>query len=592
MSVPPVDSAPGSRPSRALVLVGAALAAAAVTYLLLVLTNGDIPRGTSVLGIPLDGQSTDEALATLNAEADRAVVPIPVTAGAVSADLDPAQAGLTWDIPATVAAAAKPVWNPLLLLGGLFGSSDVDPVVTADAESLRTELDALAADADVPVVEGSVQFADGVATAIEPVPGSQLDLDAAAEAVIAGYLRTQDPVELPMREVPVTISADEVQRALTEFAEPALSAPVAVTVGGQTVTVTPVQLSAALSVEAVDGTLQPRLDADALVAASPGLTDVESPATDAVIDVVGGAVTIAPSKPGREFDTAQLAEAVLPVLTETGAGRQASAVLRTLEADLTTAQAQALGVVEEVSSYRTTYPYAAYRLTNIHRAADLIDGVLLLPGETFSLNETVGERTEANGFAKGTIIKDGRFFEDFGGGVSQVATTAFNAMFFAGLEDVEHKPHSFYISRYPVGREATVAWPVVDLRFRNDSPHGVLVKTSYTDRSVTVSLWSTKVWDIESITGPRTDRKAPKTVYDPSDKCLPQSPVDGFRIVVTRVFKKGDEEVKREDFKTTYRPADRVLCRAEPKPAPSPSASPSASASPSPSPTPTPTASP
>ena len=90
---------------------------------------------------------------------------------------------------------------------------------------------------------------------------------------------------------------------------------------------------------------------------------------------------------------------------------------------------------------------------------------MLKPGETFSLNDTVGERTEANGFTKGFIISDGIFKEDLGGGVSQMATTTFNAMFFAGLEDVEHKPHSFYIDRYPVGREATVAWGAVDLRF-------------------------------------------------------------------------------------------------------------------------------
>ena len=93
------------------------------------------------------------------------------------------------------------------------------------------------------------------------------------------------------------------------------------------------------------------------------------------------------------------------------------------------------------------------------RAAELVNGTLLKPGEEFSLNEVVGERTAENGFTKGFIISDGVFKEDLGGGVSQVATTTFNAMFFAGLEDVEHKPHSFYIDRYPVGREATVAWP-------------------------------------------------------------------------------------------------------------------------------------
>ena len=124
----------------------------------------------------------------------------------------------------------------------------------------------------------------------------------------------------------------------------------------------------------------------------------------------------------------------------------------------------------------------------------------------FSLNGIVGERTVANGFTEGYIISDGILVTDLGGGVSQMATTTFNPAFFAGLEDVEHKPHSFYIDRYPMGREATVAWGSVDLRFKNDTPYGVLVtadvtpSTPTTSGVVTVSMWSTKFWDITSRT--------------------------------------------------------------------------------------------
>ena len=150
------------------------------------------------------------------------------------------------------------------------------------------------------------------------------------------------------------------------------------------------------------------------------------------------------------------------------------------EPDFTTEDARALGIKEQVSTFTTYYPYAEYRNINIGRAAELVNGTVLKPGETFSLNDTVGERTAENGFTEGFIISDGVFKEDFGGGVSQMATTTFNAMFFAGLEDVEHKPHSFYIDRYPVGREATVAWGAVDLRFKNDTDHGVLIQANVT----------------------------------------------------------------------------------------------------------------
>ena len=177
--------------------------------------------------------------------------------------------------------------------------------------------------------------------------------------------------------------------------------------------------------------------------------------------------------------------------------------------------AQGLGVVERVATYTTYYPSDfPPRLTNIHRAADLMDHTLVLPGRVFSLNRTVGERTEARGFAAGFIINNGQLEVDFGGGVSQLATTTFNAAYFAGLDLVEHHAHSFYISRYPEGRDATVAWGFKDLRFRNDSPHGVFITTAYTNSSVTVTIYGTKRFRIESVKGPRYDVKPFKVVDD------------------------------------------------------------------------------
>ena len=139
----------------------------------------------------------------------------------------------------------------------------------------------------------------------------------------------------------------------------------------------------------------------------------------------------------------------------------------------------------------------------------------MLPGKVFSLNNAVGERTEARGFAAGFIINNGKLEVDFGGGVSQLATTTFNAAYFAGLEIVEHNPHSFYISRYPEGRESTIAWGYKDMRFRNDSPHGIFITTSWTSGSVTVSIYGTKRYRIESVKGPRFDIKPFSVVYDP-----------------------------------------------------------------------------
>src|SRR5204862_4184750 len=133
----------------------------------------------------------------------------------------------------------------------------------------------------------------------------------------------------------------------------------------------------------------------------------------------------------------------------------------------------------------------------------------------------------------------GRFAKDYGGGTSQVATTTFNAAFFAGLRILEHKPHSFYISRYPAGREATVAWPDVDLRFQNDSGHAVVIDTSYTDSTVTVTMWGTKVWGVRSESSGRYHVRSYGVVYDPTPACVAQPGVEGFDIDVTRVFLRG-----------------------------------------------------
>ena len=174
-----------------------------------------------------------------------------------------------------------------------------------------------------------------------------------------------------------------------------------------------------------------------------------------------------PAKPGVTFEPGRgrrRPSSTRSPSRRASARRPSSATVA--EPEFTTKDARALKIKEQVSTFTTYYPYADYRNINIGRAAELVNGTVLKPGETFSLNDMVGERTAENGFTEGFIISDGIFKEDLGGGVSQMATTTFNAMFFAGLEDVEHKPHSFYIDRYPVGREATVAWGAVDLRFQ------------------------------------------------------------------------------------------------------------------------------
>ena len=220
------------------------------------------------------------------------------------------------------------------------------------------------------------------------------------------------------------------------------------------------------------------------------------------MQIVAGKPKVIPAVDGQVVARDKVVPAILSILPKPEGERKAAVGLSQSKAKLTTEAAQALGITEVMGQFTTKFPHADYRNVNIGTAARKINGTLLKPDETFSLNKIVGERTKENGFTEGNIINGGKFVLDLGGGVSQSATTTFNAAFFAGLKDVEHKAHSVYISRYPVGREATVAWPSVDLKFLNDSGHGILVQTLFTastpgtQGSITVKIWGTKVWDI------------------------------------------------------------------------------------------------
>ncbi|HRK48378.1 MAG TPA: VanW family protein, partial [Nocardioides sp.] len=290
---------------------------------------------------------------------------------------------------------------------------------------------------------------------------------------------------------------------------------------------------------------------------------------NAEVRLLAGKPRVIPAKPGVTFDQAEVDAAFLDLVTRPEGERELEVPAQVVEPGFTTEDAQALAITEQVSEFTTYFPYAEYRNTNIGRAAELVDGTVVKPGETFSLNGTVGERTAENGFTEGFIISNGIFKEDLGGGVSQMATTTFNAAFFAGMTDVEHKPHSFYIDRYPVGREATVAWPTVDLRFRNDTPYGVLIHAHLTPSTpsaqgvLTVRMFSTPYWDITTKTGDRYAFTSPATRTLDTADCYPNTGYGGFDIDIWRYWRRvGSDEVERtEKMHTTYIPSDTVICK-------------------------------
>lgn len=541
------------------------------------LTGTRMPAGTTVAQVEVGAMTPAAALTALEkGVADRLDTPIRVQHGEQTFELVPADIGLVLDAEASIdAAGGARSWDPRDMWALLFGDRDYGPQLTVDDDKLDGAVGTIAETVDVPVVEAFISFPEAQPEPREPVAGELVEREKLAAAIADAYLMTDEPVSVATSTVEPQVDSEGLAEAMTTIAEPAVSAPVALQVGEQTVDLPVTAYTPALTVEVVEGQLQPKIDAKALEQPlTDSTTGIGAKAVDARVVIENNQPVVVPSKPGVGLDPATMAEQLLPVITKAGAERSISVEATPVQPEFTTEDAEALGIREKISTFTTTYPHAHYRNVNQGRAAELLNGTILKPGETFSFNDTVGERTVARGFAVGTVINGGVFREELGGGVSQVVTTAYNAAFFAGLEDIEHHPHAFYISRYPVGREATVYYGHLDLRFKNSLKNGVLIR-AYTNPStpgsqgaMTVEIWGTKEYEVRAAESPRRNFRQPGVRYDDTNRCVPQAPIQGFDIDIYRTFYANGQKVKSETATARYQAADHVICGPEPEPEP------------------------
>jgi vancomycin resistance protein YoaR len=284
---------------------------------------------------------------------------------------------------------------------------------------------------------------------------------------------------------------------------------------------------------------------------------------DATFRIHGERVSVVRSRPGREVDAERVAAAISAHPERPAVG----AVFSQVQPELTTDKAKALKITQLVSEFTTPYPCCAPRVSNIQRAAEILDGGIIKQGALFSLNEALGERTAKRGFVLAPMIEAGKLVDAVGGGVSQVATTFYNAAFFAGLDLIEHTPHEFYISRYPMGREATVSWGGPELVFRNDWPAAILIKVSAGDASITVRFYSTKLGRrVETTTGEPYDYTAATTVrvFNPSlppgtEDVVQGGGVSGFTVDYTRKVWQGKKLRRDERWTVRYRPENTII---------------------------------
>ncbi len=561
----------------AAVAVGASIAAllAVLVGLAFAGSRSELAPGTHVAGVDVGGLTRSEAIGKLDALfEEHADEPVTFVAGSTSYSFAANQLGVQPDWRGAVVAAERagdgfgPLRGFRRLRARVFGA-EVLPRVAVSNAALEYVLDKIAEDVDrapksAALVRRGLRF-----RVVPEQAGTRLDRAAGAEVVVRTLGAVDRPDAAASTALPIRVTEPPVDAAVlagaARRARLAVSAPVVLRAAGRTFRIPRSRVARLLSL--------PRGGATKLAIAGPQadayfrrLSDgIGRPATDATFAVYGETVQIVPSRPGLELNVPAAARAILRAATRP-TNRVAQLTVVRADPERTTADALAMGIDTRMASYKTYYSGTADRITNLQLGVRELDGTLVAPGGTFSLNDAIGERTEERGFRPAPVIIGNEYEEEVGGGTSQVATTVFNAAWEAGLEITERHPHSLYISRYQLGRDATVYWPSLDLKFVNDTKAWVLVRGFVEGDGISVGIYGGERRRVESSATDLvvTGRVPVERVKDPT---LPKGKTvveeEGSaptRTSATRTIYSADGQlIDEETWTTSYEGEDRVV---------------------------------
>ena len=563
---------PGTK--RPLPRLGVVIAVAVVVLLVVVVaagalraeSGGDrIPDNVRIDGVDVSGLTPAEAERAVRFRADQVAddqIEVTSADGAgFRLQTTPQALGATPRLKLAVEEAREPRG----LVGRALAGAGVGPTREVELEYRlsRPRVDGLvarveralnkpAADATARLVGGKIVVADGR-------NGFGVDPD----LLIAQLQELPARIELRREALTPRIDLEEANRAKAQ-AERVLAGPTQVSIDGRGVEV-PVDVKRrALRFESRPPRLLVRLSPAVIVDhIRPAFASRIQPARDADFRIRGERVSVTASQTGRRLAGKEIA---LEMVRRPGAA-SVPARFAVEQPELTTQEARDLKITELIATFTTPYSCCPPRVTNIQRAAEVLDGTIIPAENLFSLNDALGERTAERGFVAAPQIAAGKLEDAVGGGVSQVAATIYNAAFFGGMEIVDHTPHAFFIPRYPAGREATVSWRTPELVFRNDWDAGVLMKVVAGSNAITVSLYSSKLGRrVEESTGERTsfteptERITTNPDLEPGTRSVEQSfGSGGFTVSYTRTVYVGDEVKREEDYTWTYQPQDAFI---------------------------------
>jgi len=532
-----------------------------------VMLRSAVLPGVKVAGIDLGGLSRADARAKIEATLGSNLArPVTVVVGTRDFTTRPSRL-YELDVAATEAAAYAEARGSLLssltsIVLPFAADREVDPVLRvlppgrqALAERLG-ELTSRPVSARVSMQDLTPVVFPGRIGAVVDEPGLIVAL---RDTALSGSGTLSVPLQ---RQAPAITTAEA--RAAAADAEKLVSAPVTIRFrGGDVGRLWPRTLAGLVRFQPAEGGYSLVLAPDAVTrAVSRFVASATREPVDATFAVKGNHVRVIRSRGGTRVASTKGAAAILAAGLAPGGARAATVTLTKQQAELTTQDAKALGIKRRISAFTTDMGVSSSnRIHNVLLMGRYLDGTIVRPGQTFSFNGTIGPRTVERGFVEGQMILGGLLVPSIGGGVCQVATTIFNAAFEAGLPIRERHNHSFYISHYPMGRDATVSWGGPNLVFRNDLDHAILIKASGNSSTLTVSFYGTRQGrKVIATTSAPTAYTSPTLQYavDPS---APAGSVrtepgggPGFSVNVHRKVVENGKVIRKDDFFTRYTP--------------------------------------
>ena len=546
-----------------------------------------VPPNTKLFGYEIGSKLSPNVYEQINiAVKDKVDNPINFQTPQGTFTATPEQLGLELDLPATVNDIRKNIF--IFLKSALF-STEIKPTINLDENSFKIALAKVITENTKSPINATLATQGGRVVTTEAVSGTEIDWEKTKNSLRESWLYEGRKAEVVIAFIPPAVSNEDVNKVRSNLADLAIASSITLKIGERSIEISPEVIGTALRFIPNKEKLESQFDETVIVnEISRQIPNIQTTASDAKFDFIGDKVFVVPAQEGIRFKPGQLDAALSPAFRQKDnrVVNLDGAVVKPL---VTTESLEALGIKEQLSTFRQDFDYLPYRETNVGQAARYMDGKILKPGEIFSMNETIKERTTKNGYVKGIYIGEGgRFDFGLGGGVSIITSATWTAAFYAGLERIEQRAHSVHIARYAPGLEATVSWPKLDLKFRNNTNNNILIKAIPARDGITISMYGTKVYDkVTAKFGEPYNLNNNidiVTSYDPN--CLPQDPAPGFKIVVTRQFWKNNSIVNTENLTTSYKPSDNIICLKEGEVAPTanPSVVPAASGVPQPVP--------